>query len=105
MRLTGPAERMRHKEKTMMNARIRTAAFALSLALAMALTAAPALATQSIDSFSSTISSTLAGDHPDIETHFTLHDPGAPEAARNVIFNAPEGIFGNPQAVIQCISS
>ena len=26
-------------------------------------------------------------------------DPGQPEAARNVIFNTPEGVFGNPNAI------
>ncbi len=31
--------------------------------------------------------------------------PGAPEAAQNVIFNAPEGVFGNPNAITQCTSS
>ena len=28
--------------------------------------------------------------------------PGAPEAAQNVIFNAPEGVFGNPDAITHC---
>ena len=42
---------------------------------------------------------------PDISTSFTLRNPGAPEAAKNVIFNAPEGLFGNPYAVTHCTSS
>ena len=33
------------------------------------------------------------------------HNPGAPEAAQNVIFNAPEGVFGNPNAITHCTSS
>jgi hypothetical protein len=64
----------------------------------------PALAAEQIDSFSSSISTTQAGGHPDIETSFTLHNPGVPESARNVVFNAPGGIFGNPLAVPQCTS-
>ena len=31
-----------------------------------------------------------------------LENPGDPEAARNVVFNAPTGLFGNPRAVTQC---
>jgi hypothetical protein len=46
-----------------------------------------------------------AGGHPDLTTSFTLGSPGEPEAARNVIFRAPEGIFGNPNAVTQCTSA
>ena len=45
-----------------------------------------------------------AGGHPDLTTSFTLGSPGEPEAARNVIFQAPEGIFGNPNAVTECTS-
>ena len=45
-----------------------------------------------------------AGGHPDLSTSFTLGSPGEPEAARNVIFRAPEGIFGNPNAVTECTS-
>ena len=29
-------------------------------------------------------------------------NPGAPEAAKNVIFNAPQGVFGNPNAITSC---
>ena len=43
-----------------------------------------------------------AGGHPDLTTSFKLKDPGAPEAAQNVIFNAPTGVFGNPRAITQC---
>ncbi len=46
-----------------------------------------------------------AGGHPDLSTSFTLGSPGEPEAARNVIFRAPEGIFGNPNAVTNCTSA
>jgi hypothetical protein len=48
------------------------------------------------------ISTQRAGGHPDLSTSFTLANPGSPETARNVIFKAPEGIFGNPNAVTDC---
>ena len=44
-----------------------------------------------------------AGGHPDLTTSFTLDEPGVKEAAMNVIFNAPEGVFGNINAVTNCI--
>jgi hypothetical protein len=48
------------------------------------------------------ISSPQAGGHPDLFTSFSLENPGNPEAAQNVIFNAPTGVFGNPRAITQC---
>jgi hypothetical protein len=76
----------------------------VSLATAVVV-AAPAQASQAIDSFSATISSNQAGDHPDITNSFTLHNPGMPEAASEVILNLPEGLFGNPNALPRCTSS
>ena len=87
-----------------MSAKAIIAAFAAALALAFA-SATPALASEAIDSFTTTSSNSSAGGHPDFSTSFTLHDPGAPESARNVIFNAPEGLFGNPYAITHCTSS
>jgi hypothetical protein len=49
------------------------------------------------------ISAPQAGGHPDLLTSFKLENPGAPEAAQNVIFNAPTGVFGNPRAITQCV--
>ena len=63
------------------------------------------MASEAIDSFTTTTSTTQAGGHPDLGISFTLHNPGAPEAAQNVIFDAPEGIFGNPYAITHCTSS
>jgi hypothetical protein len=51
------------------------------------------------------ISTPQAGGHPDLITSFSLEHPGATEAAKNVIFNAPTGVFGNPQAITQCLAS
>ena len=75
-----------------------------SLLAALAL-AAPAQASRGSESFSTTTSTTAAGGHPDLSTSFMLHNPGSPEAAQNVIFNAPEGVFGNPYAITHCTSS
>ena len=60
---------------------------------------------EGIESFTSGRSNTHAGGHPDLSTSFTLENPGDPEAAQNVIFNAPEGVFGNPYAITHCTSS
>ncbi|MBA3865547.1 MAG: hypothetical protein H0X42_04245 [Solirubrobacterales bacterium] len=51
------------------------------------------------------MSTSQAGGHPDLTTDFTLANPGAPEAAQNVVFQAPTGVFGNPRAAIECQAS
>ena len=81
----------------------RLALGAVASALTLALWASPALATEGVTSFSTSMSTTQAGGHPDLETTFELASPGAPEAAKNVIFNAPTGVFGNPNAITQCV--
>ncbi len=48
------------------------------------------------------ITTPQAGGHPDLITSFSLQSTGAPEAAQNVIFNAPTGVFGNPRAITRC---
>ncbi len=64
---------------------------------------APALATRArITSFTTTSTDSQAGGHPDLDTTFTLAEPGVHEAAKNVIFNAPEGLFGNINAITNC---
>jgi hypothetical protein len=73
-------------------------------ALACAIAAGPARASETITSFETFSSSSKAGDHPDFETSFALQSPGEPEAARNVIFNSPSGIFGNTNAIPKCSS-
>jgi hypothetical protein len=60
------------------------------------------LSGQTVTATSVVISTPQAGGHPDLETSFTFAEPGAPEAAQNVIFNAPTGVFGNPRAITQC---
>jgi hypothetical protein len=88
-------------------ARAGRIACALLLVLAAALAWANAAgATEPIESFETFSSTSVAGGHPDLTTKFTLANPGLPEAARNVAFNAPQGVFGNPNAVgTRCTSS
>ena len=86
----------------------RTARVALSAAASLAVVAAiaaPAQASEGIESFTTTSSNSNAGAHPDLSTSFMLENPGSPEAVKNVIFNAPEGVFGNPYAITLCTSS
>jgi hypothetical protein len=79
-------------------------AFAACL-LALAL-AGTAQAKMTIDSFTTTTSDTQAGGHPDLITEFELSsDPANPEVAKNVIFNAPQGVFGNPNALTRCTAA
>src|ERR1044072_83798 len=66
---------------------------------------APAGATMEIESFTTSTTTTQAGAHPDLTTTFALEEPGVLESARNVVFNAPEGLFGNPNALLRCTSS
>ena len=73
------------------------------LALALAGTAEAKI---TIDSFTTTSSDAQAGGHPDLTTEFELSsDPGKPEVAKNVVFNAPEGVFGNPNAMTRCTAA
>ena len=85
----------------MTTAKTFTAALAASLALALG-AAAPAMAELQIESFTTTSSTSQAGGHPDLETSFALEEAGVTEAAMNVTFNAPRGLFGNINAVTNC---
>ena len=80
---------------------LATVPVALALALALA---GPAHASLGIESFKTTSSTDQAGAHPDLTTSFTLEEAGVNEAARNVAFNAPEGLFGNPNVLLECSS-
>jgi hypothetical protein len=65
--------------------------------------AVPAKAALQIESFETTSSSSAAGAHPDLHTHFKLGGSGG-EVAKNVTFNAPTGLFGNPAVLTRCNS-
>jgi hypothetical protein len=84
--------------------KLRIALCAAAALLGLGALAAPALASEPIGSFETFSSTGQAGGHPDFETAFSLQNPGAPEAAQNVIFNSPQGIFGNTNAITQCPS-
>ncbi len=92
-------------QRAPLRALIWVTAIAFALLLCAALASPAAHASEAIESFTTTTSDTSAGDHPDLSTSFSLASPGSPEGARNVIFNAPEGVFGNPNAVTQCTQS
>lgn len=74
----------------------------LACALVLAGSAGGAKAAPQIASFDVSTTTTQAGGHPDLSTFFTMGSPGSPESARNVAFDAPEGLFGNPNAATQC---
>ena len=61
-----------------------------------------ATAAAEIESFTTTSSTTRAGDHPNLTTSFRIRNPGVTESARNIFYDAPEGVFGNPNAITRC---
>jgi hypothetical protein len=77
----------------------------VSAALVSLALAAPAQASITIDEFETTSSESGAGTHPDLTTTFKLAEPGVSEAAKDVVFEAPEGVFGNPNAVTECTAA
>ena len=87
-------------------ARARRAALALiTCLLAIAALAAPVHAAETIESFDTSSSSTQAGGHPDLQTSFTLANPGSPESVKDLIFNAPSGILGDANAIPTCTAA
>ena len=72
------------KERMTMRVRTIIATVATVLSAASLTAAAPALASEGIETFEIGISSTQAGAHPDFRTKITLEDPGQPEAARGL---------------------
>jgi hypothetical protein len=99
------------KENTRMTAKTITAALLAATALSLA-AAAPAMAIEPIESFTTTMTNpqggapySQAGGHPDLETAFALENAGNPEAAKNVAFNAPQGVFGNINAITKCTAA
>ena len=73
--------------------------------LAMAAPLASAQASEAIKSFTTTASTAQGGGHPDLQTSFALENPGTPESAQTVVFEAPQGVFGNTNAISRCTSS
>jgi hypothetical protein len=95
---------MTKKERINVNSRAFGSAVAAAAVL-LAIMISPAQASMQIASFTVTSSNSQAGAHPNLSTSFTLDEPGVQEAAKNVVFNAPTGLFANPSAVLRCTSS
>lgn len=90
------------RKKKTLRRRLATAIAIASLAsLAWA---GQAVASQEIEAFDISASSSQAGGHPDLTMSMALASPGQPEVARNAIVNMPEGVFGNPNAITRCSS-
>src|SRR5690242_1668771 len=68
----------------------------------LALGATSAQAALTIEEFETTASETHAGGHPDLVTRFKLNRGATNEVAKNITFEAPEGMFGNPRVLTQC---
>jgi hypothetical protein len=87
-----------------MSVKPRIAAFVATVVVAAGVSVTPAFAVEQvqIESFSTTSSTSQAGGHPDFETEFSIANAGVTQSARNVAFNAPEGLFGDPNVVTQC---
>ena len=98
------AQKMSKEIKKMRSAGTVAAAFALVLGL-VALFPGWAAASQEIETFETSSSTTLAGGHPDLFTKFRIKNPGLPEAARTVVYDAPQGVFGNPNATTRCLQA
>jgi hypothetical protein len=71
----------------------------------LALSAGSAAAAVPIESFVTSSTDTQAGGHPDLSTSFVLDNSDESDAARNVTFDAPQGLFGNPNAITRCTAS
>jgi hypothetical protein len=89
------------KGRSSMSAKKITVALALVVTLMLA-AASTASAVQTIETFETTSSESQAGGHPDLTTAFALEEPGVEESAKNITFNAPEGVFGNINAITKC---
>ena len=74
----------------------------LLAALALAAAVAPAQAALQVEGLETSSSNSTAGSHPDLRTEFKLNGAGAPEVAKNIIFDAPQGIYGNPSSLGKC---
>src|ERR1700712_5563840 len=86
-------------------ARARNLVPLLFALIALGVTAGPAAAQSlEISEFETISSSNLAGDHPDLETKFKLTGAGDPEIAKDISFELPNGLYGNPSVLSVCSS-
>ena len=63
---------------------------------------APAAGAPEFTEFSVNTSDSQAGAHPDLNVRFQLEDETSEEVVRDLQFNLPEGVFGNPGAIFRC---
>jgi hypothetical protein len=87
--------------------RMRVAVAGLAAVLLAGVLAAPAPASQEVTEFQVSTTTRQAGGHPDLTARFRLEDanPADPEVAKNLLVNLPEGMFGNPGAILKCRSA
>jgi hypothetical protein len=78
--------------------------FLAAALLTLAVGAAPARAALAVEQFEVTSSTSLAGGHPDIHTSFRFAGVGDAEVPKNITFNTPAGMFGNPAVLTACAS-
>ena len=83
---------------------LRIAAALLAAGLLTALMAAGASAKPVISQFAVGTSDSQAGGHPDLNMRLLVDKPAEPEVIRDLDFNMPEGVFGNPGAIFKCLS-
>ena len=83
--------------------RARRALAAAAAALAAAAIAAPsASAAPEFSEYVVGSSNTQAGGHPDLSVRMRLENAADPEIVRDLTFNLPQGVFGNPGAIYKC---
>lgn len=68
----------------------------------LAVLVAPATAAPEFTEFAVNSSTSQAGAHPDLNVNFQLEDETSDEVVRDLHFNLPEGVFGNPGAIFKC---
>ncbi len=80
----------------------RAALVSLFAVLALVAVAVPAQAAIQVEGFETLSSNSEAGGHPDLYTHFKLNGSGNPEVPKNITFDAPQGIYGDPAVLGEC---
>jgi hypothetical protein len=84
---------------------VRIAAVVVGLLIAGLPGVVSAPAAQNVIEFEVFSTTREAGGHPDLGASIRLENAGEPEVAKNLLVNMPEGIFGNPGAILKCRSA